>query len=124
MASIIGAVMFSIITIMTIMLVCGLPLGEFTMGGQPKVLPKNLRIIAAGSIILQLFAIVIVLQAGGHMDMWFSGKVTRIICYIYCAYLIINTFMNSVSRSKKEKYVMTPMSSISAICFAITAWQM
>lgn len=124
MVSIIGAIIFSVITIMTILVVCGFPLGEFTMGGQPKVLPKRLRIVAASSILLQVFAIIIVLQAGGYIGLWFSTKATRIICYIYCAYLFINTFMNFSSRSKKEKYVMTPMSLIAGICFAVTAWQL
>ena len=34
MFSILGAVLFGIIAIMTVLVACGLPLGEFTMGGQ------------------------------------------------------------------------------------------
>ena len=51
----------------------------------------------------------------------FSGNVTKIICVFMAIFLSLNTFMNFVSKSKKEKYVMTPLSAISAICFWITA---
>ena len=33
MFSILGAVLFGIIATMTVLVACGLPLGEFTMGG-------------------------------------------------------------------------------------------
>ena len=33
----------------------------------------------------------------------------------------LNTVMNCISKSKKEKVVMTPLSLISAICFWVTA---
>ena len=46
MLSILGAVLFGVIAIMTVLVACGLPLGEFTMGGQHKILPKKFRIVA------------------------------------------------------------------------------
>jgi len=36
----------------------------------------------------------------------------------------LNTIMNMISKSRKEKYVMTPLSFIAGICFWITAFQM
>ncbi len=44
MFSILGAVLFGVIATMTVLVACGLPLGEFTMGGQYKILPKNLEL--------------------------------------------------------------------------------
>lgn len=61
MSAIIAAVLFSIITGLNILLILGLPLGEFTMGGQNKVLPGKLRIVASFSLLMQIFAIIIVL---------------------------------------------------------------
>lgn len=123
MYSIIGAILFSILAIMTILVACGLPLGEFTMGGQHKVLPKKLRIMAVISVVIQLFALIIVLQAGGHLGIWFSARITKYICIFFAVYLSLNTIMNFLSKSKKERYVMTPLSLIAAICFWITALQ-
>lgn len=124
MVSIIGAVLFLVIVIMTVLVACGLPLGEFTMGGQHKVLPKQFRIMAVISLFIQLFAVVIVLQAGGFIPLWFSLKVTKYICFAFAAYLSLNTLMNLFSKSKKERYVMTPLSLAAAICFWISAFQM
>ena len=124
MFSILGAVLFGVIAIMTVLVACGLPLGEFTMGGQHKILPKKFRLASVVSVAIQIFAIIIILQAGGFIPLWLSFKVTKYICFFFAAYLSLNTIMNMISKSKKEKYVMTPISLIAGICFWITALQM
>lgn len=43
MISIIGAGAFSIVIILSILIICGLPLGELTMGGQFKVFPPQIK---------------------------------------------------------------------------------
>ena len=124
MFSILGAVLFGVIAIMTVLVACGLPLGEYTMGGQHKILPKKFRFAAVVSVAIQIFAMIIILQAGGLLPLWFSFKITKYICFFFAAYLSLNTIMNMISKSKKEKYVMTPLSLIAGICFWITAFQM
>ena len=124
MFAILGAVIFGVIATMTILVACGLPLGEFTMGGQHKVLPKNLRVAAVISVAIQFFTMIIILQAGGFIPLWFSFKVTKYICFFFAAYLSLNTIMNMISKSRKERFVMTPLSLIAGICFWITAFQM
>lgn len=121
MVAIIGASVFSVVIVLSFLIICGLPLGELTMGGKYKVFPKKLRIVLVTQLILQIFFVVIILQMGGFIPLWFSDNVTKIICVVMAIYLSLNTFMNFVSKSKKEKYVMTPLSAISAICFWITA---
>ena len=124
MFSILGAVLFGVIAIMTVLVACGLPLGEFTMGGQHKILPKKFRVMAVISVAIQIFAMIIILQAGGFIPLWLPFKVTKYICFFFAAYLYLNTIMNMISKSRKEKYVMTPLSLIAGICFWITALQM
>ena len=124
MFSILGAVLFGVIAIMTVLVACGLPLGEFTMGGQHKILPKKFRVMAVISVGIQIFAMIIILQAGGFISLWLSFKVTKYICFFFAVYLSLNTIMNMISKSRKEKYVMTPLSFIAGICFWITAFQM
>ncbi len=120
MVAIIGASVFSIVIILSFLIICGLPLGELTMGGQYKVFPGKLRLILVGQLILQMFFVIIILQAGGVIPLWFSENTTKIICIVMAVYLSLNTFMNFVSKSNKEKYIMTPLSAISAVCFWIT----
>ena len=43
MISMIGAGAFSIVIIVSILILCGLPLGELTMGGQYKVFPPKIK---------------------------------------------------------------------------------
>ena len=124
MFAIIGAISILIVIILSILLICGLPIGELTMGGQFKVFPKKLRIVLVGQLILQIFFAIIILQGGGIIPLWFSHKTTKIICTVLAVYLSLIVIANFFSKSKKEKYIMTPLSLLSAICFWITAMQM
>lgn len=121
MVAIIGAITFSVVIILSVLIICGLPLGELTMGGQYKVFPKKLRIVLVTQLILQIFFVIVILQMGGFFSLWFSKEVTKIICIVMAVYLSLNTVMNFVSKSKKEKCIMTPLSFVAAVCFWITA---
>ncbi|MCI8955363.1 MAG: hypothetical protein HFG29_00050 [Eubacterium sp.] len=120
MIAIIGASVFSIVIVLSFFIICGLPLGELTMGGQYKVFPKKLRFIMVAQLILQIFFVVIILEMGGFIPLWFSENTTKIICIVMAVYLSLNMVMNFISKSRKEKYIMTPLSAISAVCFWIT----
>ncbi len=122
MFAVLAAILFSVVAILTVLVACGAPLGEFTMGGQYKVLPPFFRIMAGVSLLVQLFAIAIVLQAGDMLPLWFSLRTTTYICFFFAAYLSLNTVINFLSKSKKEKYVMTLLSLLAAICFWVTAF--
>ncbi len=117
--SILGAVLLFIVAAFEVLLIAGLPLGEFTMGGKYKVLPPALRAASAGSLLTQIFAGLILLQAGGFMRMWFSSGATKIICYVFAGFFFINTVMNFFSTSSKEKYTMTPLALVEALCFLL-----
>ena len=124
MFAILGALIFLVIAIMTVLAALGLPLGEFTMGGQNVILPIKFRIMAIFSFLIQIFAIWIILQAGQMLPLTFSYKTTQYICFFFAGYLSLNTLMNFSSKSKKEKYVMTPLSLLASISFWITGFQM
>lgn len=122
MSAIIGAGVFSIVIVISLLILCGLPFGELTMGGKYPVFPKKLRMILAIQLTLQIFFVVILLQTGNFLPRWFSENTTKRICIGMAVYLTWNTVMNLLSKSKKEKYIMTPLSAISALCFWLTAW--
>jgi hypothetical protein len=119
-ASLVGACAFSIVIILSVLIICGLPLGELTMGGQYKVFPKKLRMVLVSQLLLQIFFVITILQMGGYLPMWFSYKTTRIILIVMAVYLSLNVLMNLASKSKKERLIMTPLSLIAAICFWMT----
>lgn len=75
-------------------------------------------------LILQVFFVLIILQMGEIIPLLFSYNVTKIIGIVMAIYLSVNNVMNLISKSKKEKYIMTPLSFVTAICFWITALKM
>lgn len=115
----VGTCLLVIVIILSVLLICGLPLGELTMGGRYKVWPKELRVVAVGQLLGQIFAAYILLSSGDIIPLLFTRKTTQIICFVFSVFFMINTFMNFISGSKKEKYIMTPMSAIEAICFGM-----
>ena len=119
--AVIGAILLFVAAVFEVLLIAGLPLGEFTMGGRYKVLPPMMRVAGAFSLLTQVFAALILLQAAGIMNMWFPVNVTRIICYVFGGFFVFNTIMNFFSLSKKEKYTMTPLALIEAVIFILTA---
>lgn len=121
MIAIIGACSFSIVIVLSILLICGLPLGELTMGGKYKVYPPKLRIVLVIQLVIQIFFVVIILQMGGYLPLWFSPNTTKVICMFMAVYLLLNTIMNFISKSKKERYIMTPLSAITTVCFWLSA---
>ena len=115
----IGALLLAAVIILSILLLCGLPLGELTMGGRYKVWPRKLRPVAASQLAVQVFALYILLSSSRTVPYFISKKVTRIICFVFTVFFLGNTVMNFFSTSKKEKYIMTPMSAASSICFLL-----
>ena len=118
---IIGSISLGIVIILSILIICGLPLGELTLGGRYKVYPGKMRLILVSQLILQAFFMVILLQKGGVMPLWFPFGATKVICIILAVYLSLNVFMNMFSKSKKERFIMTPLSLITAVCFWFVA---
>lgn len=55
MYSILAAVIFSVIIVINFLIILGLPFGELTMGGQYKILPKNMRFVAVYCIHQKLY---------------------------------------------------------------------
>lgn len=117
----IGSLMFLAVAILYILLALGLPYGELAMGGKYKINPKNMRFACTFSVIVQLFAILCILQAGNVISFEAIASFAKGACYFFAFYLIINTAMNALSKSRKEKLIMTPLSFITAVCFFITA---
>ena len=116
----IGVALLAIVVVMSILLICGLPLGEFSMGGRfGKIWPPKIRILGVTQLLTQVFALYILLSAGTNVPYFINYIVTRVICFVFAVFFLGNTFLNFISPSKKEKYVMTPMSLVSFVCFLV-----
>lgn len=119
-SSIVVAIMFLSISVFQVLLSLGYPLGEYAMGGFYKVLPKKLRIVSIINAIILLFMGCVFLQ---HTDALngFNFLPTNILVWVITLFLGLNTIANLISQSKKERFIMTPISSIAFIlCLFIT----
>lgn len=117
----IGSLTLLVIVVLYITLVAGLPFGDFAMGGKYKIMPKQMRVACAVSVVVQIIAILVLLQTGRVIFIGLSKEIAKGVCYFFAVYLTLNTVINLLSKSKKEKLVMTPLSLVTAICFGLTA---
>lgn len=114
MSSIIVAILFVSMAVFQVLLSLGYPLGEFSMGGYYKVLPKKLRIASVANALILLFMGFVFLQ---HTNVVIGVDFlsTNILVWVITIFLGINTIANLISRSKKERFVMTPLSGFAFI---------
>lgn len=99
----------------------GAPLGRFAWGGQHRILPRRLRIGSVVSIVLYALMAIVLLDRAGVTSLLFSGSVARVLAWVLTGYLVIGVVMNAISRSKPERYTMTPLTIVLAVLSGIVA---
>jgi hypothetical protein len=91
----------------------GAPFGEYVLGGLHKILPKEMRKVSGTFSILFTLIAIAYLQKGNVIDIGIPLTCINVILIIntlFLAYAIIgNGFL---TKSRKERYVMTPLSLI------------
>lgn len=113
-SSITVAILFVSIAVFQVLLSLGYPLGEFAMGGYYKVLPKKLRVVSAiNALILLIMGFVFLQHANLLIGLDFLS--TNILVWVITIFLGFNTLANLISRSKKERFMMTPLSGFTFI---------
>ncbi len=117
----IGSILLLGVAILYCCIAAGYPLGEFAMGGKNRLPDKKMRISCGVSVLLQIFLLLVLLQLGGIFSIGLPLNAAKIIGYVTGGYFCLNTLMNLFSRSNKERFVMTPLSAITAFCFLFTA---
>ncbi len=119
LASIIGTLIFLCLAIFQLLIAAGKPYGEYAWGGQHKILPKSLRIGSILSIgIYTLFSIILI-DASSLMNLLPEGIIKTYGIWFLIVYLAIGVFLNSISRSKKERNTMTLIAIVLLFCALI-----
>ncbi|WP_082153689.1 hypothetical protein [Bacillus sp. LL01] len=120
LASITVAVFCMSVAVFQVFLSLGYPFGEFAMGGYYKVLPKKLRIVSAVNALILLFMGFVFLQHTNVLNS-LDFLSTNILVWVITIFLGLNTIANLISRSKKERLFMTPLSGfIFILCLFIS----
>ncbi|QDP83485.1 hypothetical protein FOH10_14715 [Nocardia otitidiscaviarum] len=113
MLSVIAAVSFvvvlSVLAVFQVALACGAPWGAFAWGGGRRVLPARLRIASGMSLLLYAVFALVILDRADVIDI-LDDSVTRVAAWFIVGFMALGVAANSASRSKPERYVMTPVS--------------
>ena len=120
LAAIVLCVILAALAVFQLALALGAPIGRFAWGGQHRVLPTRLRIGSAISIVIYAVIAVIALDRAGVVDV-VSDVVSTVGMWVVFAYFVIGIPMNAISRSRPERYMMTPVVTVLAVLSLIVA---
>jgi len=119
-AAIALVVILSLLAVFQLALALGAPLGHFAWGGQHRVLPGRLRIGSLVSIVIYAITAVLALDRVGLIDV-VPDVVSTVGMWVVFAYFVIGIPLNAISRSKPERYVMTPVVTVLAVLSLLVA---
>lgn len=120
-AAIIATTLLVCLSVFQLALALGAPLGRYAWGGAHTVLPRNLRIGSAVSILLYAVFASFILSSVGAAEIITNQSVLKIGMWACTAYFMVGIVMNAISRSMRERLVMTPVCILLATTFLICA---
>lgn len=119
-AAIAACTILAALAVFQFLLILGVPIGHFAWGGQHRVLPTRLRIGSAVAIVLYaLFALMILDRAG--LTAVLPDAVVAVGIWVLVGYLALGVIMNAISRSKPERYTMTPVTLVLGVLCLLVA---
>ena len=113
-------VLLTALAVLQVLVALGLPLGALVWGGLHKVLPTRLRIGSAVSVILYGAIAAVLLSRAGTFPGGDSAFI-RITTWILFGYFVLGGLMNAISRSRPERFTMTPVTIVLAVATLIIA---
>lgn len=105
-----------------LILALGAPLGNYAWGGAHTKLPTKLRVASLFSIVIYGSFAVLLLAKAGLIETPLDTQLIETAIWAVTVYLSIGIPMNLLSRSKKERYTMTPLVSILVLLFLLVSF--
>ncbi|MCF6508004.1 hypothetical protein E9549_11395 [Blastococcus sp. MG754426] len=119
-AAVLACAVLGGLAVFQVALAAGRPWGRFAWGGQHDVLPPRLRAGSAVSVVLYLVFAVVVLAAAGLVAV-LPAAVADVGIWVLTGYLALGVVLNGISRSRPERFVMTPLVLLLAVCCLVVA---
>lgn len=120
-AVIAACIVLGLLAVFQIALASGAPLGEYAWGGTARILPPKLRVGSIVSVLIYAVIAWILLERVGVTRVLGNGIAVHIAAWVVFAFFVLGTLMNLVSRSKRERYTMTPVTIILAVLTLVVA---
>ena len=119
-AAIVLTVLLVVLAGFQLALALGAPLGHFAWGGAHRVLPPKLRIGSLVSIVIYALIVVIALDRSGVIDV-VPDPVSTVGMWVVFGYFVLGIPLNAISRSKPERFTMTPIVLVLAVLSLLVA---
>lgn len=113
-------VVLALLGVFQLALAAGAPWGSLAWGGQARVLPTRLRRASAFTILIYAGIAVAELDRGGVIQVLPEGA-SVVLGWVVFGYLCIGIMLNAVSRSRPERFVMTPVAVLLAVLSLLVA---
>lgn len=120
-AAVLACVIFAGLTIFQALLIAGLPLGHLAWGGQHRVLPTGFRVGSAISIMLYGAFALLMLERAGLIAILPGDAIEGVGLWVLTGYFALGIVMNAISRSKPERYTMTPVALVLTLLCLVLA---
>lgn len=112
-------VVLALLALFQIALAFGAPFGRFAWGGRHRVLPPRLRIGSVVSLVIYALIALIAWDRVGAIEL-FPSLFSDVAMWVIFAYFVLGILLNGISRSRPERFTMTPVSIVlAALSFLI-----
>ena len=112
-AAVSACAVLTALAVFQVALASGVPWGRYAWGGQHDgVLPAQLRVGSAVSVLVYAAIGLVLLWRAGVVDGSLSASAVRVTAWVVAGYFVLGTLMNALSRSRDERRVMTPVAAL------------
>lgn len=116
----ISVILFVVIAGFQAGLAMGQPWGEAAYGGANREISQQFRRVSAVATVIWLLAAVFVIRTAQEEGLLFlSAGAMRIVCWLVAAFLAVSVLMNGMSRSKLERNIWVPVSTVALVSTVI-----
>jgi hypothetical protein len=120
--AVVAYVVLASLAVFQIALAAGAPLGRLAWGGKHRILPTGLRIGSAVSVLVYaLIAWIIAAAVERAMDVGDYVYDTPPGLWVITVYFGLGVLANAISRSRPERFVMTPVAALLFGCCLLIA---
>lgn len=119
-AAYVFAAMIVALAVFQVALAAGAPLGRFAWGGAHERLPAGFRLGSLASILIYGACAGIILDRAGLAEV-VGDDVSRIGAWVIAGFFTLGVVMNAISRSKPERFTMTPVALVLAASAYVVA---
>lgn len=117
-AAIAAVVVLALLAVFQLALVAGAPLGEYAWGGANRVLPQKMRVSSVVAVVLYAAIALVLLDRAGFIEVIAFDVVAT---WVVFGYFVLGIVLNAISRSTKERAVMTPVVLVLAVLSLLVA---